>query len=69
MLPLQTFLEQRSNKFSKNDCINPYLSDFICIAKLRLKRNQLIARPNFSLIPVKVEKNCQKLDFDPKNKE
>ena len=69
MLPLQTFLEQRSNKFSKNDCINPYLSDFICMAKLWLKRNQLMARPTFSLIPVKVEKDWQKLDFDPQNKE
>ena len=43
---------------------------FHLYGKIKIKkRNQLIPQPTFSLIPVKIQKNGQKLDFDPQNKE
>ena len=68
-----TFIEQRSNKFSKMT-LNHFiiLIKFILYGKIDMKYeigvSELIPPPNFSLIPLKIEKLVKSWTFTPKTK-
>ena len=68
-----TFIEQRSNKFSKKMTKNPFISIKIILydkidMKYEISVSKLTPPPNFSLIPLKIEKLVKSRTLTPKTK-